>query len=132
MKRYDRARDLCEQVAGVELLSLRAVRPEEVPLWMNAADAVLVTSDHEGFGLTAIEALACDVPVLSTRVGIAPLALAGVEGTLCAPFELSAWASALQGHVDAPDPRVRGRARAELFSSARMARRVAATYRELG
>ena len=44
------------------------------------ANAVLVTSDYEGFGLAAIEALACDVPVLSTPVGIAPYALGGVRG----------------------------------------------------
>ena len=58
-----------------------------MPLWVNAANAVVVTSDYEGFGLTCVEALACDVPVLSTPVGIAPFALAGVAGTLCAPFD---------------------------------------------
>jgi teichuronic acid biosynthesis glycosyltransferase TuaC len=131
VKRYDRARELCEQVPGAELLSLRGVPPERVPLWINAANAVLVTSDHEGFGLVALEALACDVPVLSTPVGIAPLALAGVEGTLCAPFDLAEWLPVLRAHLNSPDPRVHGRARAELFSSARMADRVAATYREL-
>ena len=55
--------------------------------WMNAADAVLVTSDYEGFGMAAIEALACDVPVLSTPVGVAPYLLAGIPGCLCAPFD---------------------------------------------
>ena len=43
--------------------------------WVNAANAVLITSDNEGFGLAAVEALACDVPVLSTPVGIAPTLL---------------------------------------------------------
>ncbi len=62
-----------------------------MPLWINAANAVLVTSDYEGFGLAAIEALACDVPVLSTPVGIAPYALGGLRGALCAPFELERW-----------------------------------------
>src|SRR5438270_264495 len=68
-KRYDRA---TEVAAGAELLVLRNVDPAEVPLWVNAASAVLVTSEREGFGLGALEALACDVPVLSTDVGIAP------------------------------------------------------------
>ena len=52
--------------------------------WMNAADAVVVTSDYEGFGMAAIEALACDVPVLSTPVGVAPYLLAGI-GAASAP-----------------------------------------------
>ncbi len=51
-----------------------------MPTWMNAANAVLVTSDNEGFGLVAVEALACDVPVLSTPVGIAPFLLARPRG----------------------------------------------------
>ena len=130
-KRYDRARQLCERLPGAELLALGGVSPGEVPLWINASNAVVVTSDYEGFGLAALEALACDVPVLSTPVGIAPLALAGLKGALCEPFELERWLDALRPHVEAPDPRLRGRARAELFSSERMARRVVVAYREL-
>ena len=33
--------------------------PSGCPLWVNAASAVLVTSENEGFGLAALEALAC-------------------------------------------------------------------------
>ena len=58
-----------------------------MPDWVNAANAVLVTSENEGFGLVAVEALACDVPVLSTPVGVAPALLRGVEGCLAEPFD---------------------------------------------
>ncbi len=51
-----------------------------MPLWVNAANAVLVPSEREGFGLAVLEALACDVPVLATPVGIHPEALASVAG----------------------------------------------------
>ncbi len=68
-KRYDRAR----AVAGdTRLLTLVEIEPREVPLWVNAANAVLVPSEREGFGLGVLEALACDVPVLATPAGIAP------------------------------------------------------------
>ena len=70
-----------------ELLTGGSIEPERMPLWLNAADAVLVTSDYEGFGMAAVEALACEVPVLSTPVGIAPYALGGIDGCLCAPFD---------------------------------------------
>jgi glycosyltransferase involved in cell wall biosynthesis len=127
-KRADRARE----VAGdARLLALGRVHPDEVPLWVNAANAVLVPSDAEGFGLAALEALACDVPVLATPVGIHPAALAGVDGTLCAPYDRARWRTALAPHLASPDPRVDGRARAGLWSARRMAERVLAAWREL-
>ena len=67
--------------------TLGNVSPEQVPLWINAANAVLVPSEREGFGLAVLEALACNVPVLATPVGVHPQALDGVSGTLCAPFD---------------------------------------------
>jgi glycosyltransferase involved in cell wall biosynthesis len=127
-KRYDRAR----LIAGdVPLLTLGHVEPAEVPLWVNAANAVLVPSEREGFGLAVLEALACDVPVLATPVGIAPEVLRDVAGTYCGPFEPGAWAAALAPHVVAADPRIAGRARAEPFSTDRMAIRLFAAWRAL-
>jgi len=127
-KRFDRARE----VAGdVPLLTLGAVDPDEVPSWVNAANAVLVPSEREGFGLAVLEALACDVPVLATPAGIAPLALDGVEGAHCGPFDAGTWRNVLAPHLATADPRVEGRARAELFSAERMAERVAVAWRAL-
>jgi glycosyltransferase involved in cell wall biosynthesis len=129
-KRFDRARALADS-AGVELLKYEQRPPEQVPLMINAANAVLVTSEREGFGLAPLEALACDVPVLATDVGIAPLALEGVDGTLCAPFDPAAWAAALAPPLRAADPRVDGRPRAALFDRNRLAERVFRAYQDL-
>ena len=127
-KRFDRA----QQVAGdTRLLTLGAVEPAEVPTWVNAANAVLVTSDRESFGLAALEALACDVPVLSTPVGVAPEALANVPGALCAPFDETAWKAALAPHLAAPDPRIGGRAAVEPYSSDSCAARVLDAWNEV-
>ena len=65
------------------------------------------------------------------RVGIHPVALDGVEGTLCAPFDEAAWRAELAPHLADEDPRVGGRARAELFSADSMAERVAIAWREI-
>jgi glycosyltransferase involved in cell wall biosynthesis len=127
-KRGDRAAELAE-ACGAELRSGGSIEPEQMPLWLNAADAVLVTSDYEGFGMAAVEALACDVPVLSTPVGIAPYALKGIDGCLCAPFDLETWAPLARRHLESPDPRVAGAARAHTLSAARMAERVIEAYR---
>ncbi|HEX5761925.1 MAG TPA: glycosyltransferase [Solirubrobacterales bacterium] len=129
-KRFDRAREVAG-ASGAELLTGGSIDPEQMPLWMNAANAVLVTSDYEGFGMICVEALACDVPVLSTPVGIAPFLLAGLTGTLCAPFDAAAWAAAATPHLNAADPRVEGAARAAPFSAGRMAERTIAAYRDV-
>lgn len=125
-KRVDRARELA---GDVPLLTLGNVHPDEVPLWINAANAVLVPSEREGFGLAVLEALACDVPVLATPVGIAPLALDGIAGAHCGPFDAAAWRAALAPHLAVADPRVAGRERAALFSADRMAERVLVAWR---
>jgi teichuronic acid biosynthesis glycosyltransferase TuaC len=123
-KRHDRALALA-QAAGAQLLSLGGIEPVRVPLWVNAANAVLVPSEREGFGLAVLEALACDVPVLATPVGIHRDALESVPGTLCAPFELERWRAALEPHLRDADSRVAGRTSAERFSAHAMAVRVA-------
>jgi teichuronic acid biosynthesis glycosyltransferase TuaC len=127
-KRHDRALALTSEV-GAELLTLGGVDPLSVPLWVNAANAVLVPSEREGFGLAVLEALACDVPVLATPVGVHAEALRGVDGALCAPFELVHWRTALEPHLREPDPRVQGRAHALPFSATEMAARVAEAWR---
>jgi teichuronic acid biosynthesis glycosyltransferase TuaC len=139
-KRHDRALELA-RATGVELLTLGGIAPERVPLFINAASAVVVPSEREGFGLAVLEALACDVPVLATPVGIHPDVLAGVVGTLCAPFDIAAWRAALEPHLPsshraagpsaatATVDRVEGRASAMRFSASHMAERVAAAWR---
>lgn len=127
-KRYDRAFALARSL-DVELLTLGAVDPTQVPLWINAANAVVVPSEREGFGLAVLEALACDIPVLATPVGIHPDALHDVEGTLCAPFSLERWRVTLEPHLTEPDRRVDGRGSAARFSAQAMAVRVAAAWR---
>jgi glycosyltransferase involved in cell wall biosynthesis len=129
-KRGERAAALAE-ATGATLLTGGSIEPEAMSTWMNAADAVLVTSDYEGFGMAAIEALACDVPVLSTPVGVAPYLLAGIDGCLCAPFDLEAWAGAARPHLDAEDPRVAGAARAATLAAGPMAERVIEVYRQM-
>ncbi|MBS1863501.1 MAG: glycosyltransferase [Actinobacteria bacterium] len=129
-KRRDRAAALAA-ATGAELLTGGSIDPEQMATWMNAANVVLVTSDYEGFGMAAIEALACDVPVLSTPVGVAPYLLTGIAGCLCAPFDPEAWAAAARPHLAATDPRVAGAARARTLAAGPMAERTIEVYRHM-
>jgi glycosyltransferase involved in cell wall biosynthesis len=128
-KRYELARELAA-ASGVELLTLGGVEPARVPLYVNACNAVLVPSEREGFGLAVLEALACDVPVLATPVGIHGQALAGIAGTLCADYQTDAWHAALAPALEQADPRISGRARAERYSARQMAERVLSAWRD--
>jgi teichuronic acid biosynthesis glycosyltransferase TuaC len=128
LKAFPRAQ---EAAGDTTLLTMGNVPPDEVPYWINAANAVLVPSIDEGFGLAVIEALACGVPALGTPVGIHPVALGGIPGAHCLPWDAAAWRAALAPLLADPDPRVDGRARAELFSAERMAARVVAAWRDV-
>jgi len=129
VKRVDIARELAGDDA--ELLTLGNIPTAEVPLWVNAANAVVCPSDWETFGLACVEALACDVPVLARPTGVHPEALASIAGTLCAAWDLQTWRSALAPHLNADDPRVAGRERALEYSADALAARVAVAWRWL-
>ncbi len=129
VKRVDIARELAGDDA--QLLTLGSTPLDEVPLWMNAANAVVCPADWETFGLACVEAIACDVPVLARPTGIHAEALSGIAGTLCAEWDRDHWRSALAPHLADGDPRVDGRARALQYSAEALAARVATAWRWL-
>jgi len=129
-KRFDRAGEVADRT-GATLLTGGGIDPGDMSLWINAANAVLVTSDYEGFGLACLESLACDVPVISTPVGIAPHVLGGLRNSLCADFDPREWSDFAAGLLVEDDPRTPGRPRAESLSARRMADRVALAYGEM-
>ena len=120
-----------QAVAGeTPLLTMGSVDPDEVPYYVNAVNAVLVTSEWESLGLAVLEALACNVPVLATPTGVHAEVLAGVAGTYCGPFEAARWRAELAPHLAAADPRIDGRAHVEPLSSDRTAARVVDAWRD--
>jgi N-acetyl-alpha-D-glucosaminyl L-malate synthase BshA len=68
---------------------------EQVVPLLSASDLFLMPSAQESFGLAALEAMACEVPVIASRVGGVPeLVKDGVTGFLCAPEDLTGMAGA--------------------------------------
>lgn len=58
---------------------------------LGLADLFLLPSDLESFGLAALEAMACEVPVIATKVGGPPEVIThGVDGYLIAPRDVAA------------------------------------------
>jgi N-acetyl-alpha-D-glucosaminyl L-malate synthase BshA len=53
------------------------------------ADVFLLPSEHESFGLAALEAMACGVPVVGSRIGGLPEVIVdGETGFLCSPHDV--------------------------------------------
>jgi glycosyltransferase involved in cell wall biosynthesis len=72
IKRYALAQQSVSLVSSqfdVELVTISDVPHEMVPVYMNACDALLMTSKHEGSPTVVKEALACNFPVVSVDVG---------------------------------------------------------------
>ena len=109
--------------------TLGGIDPDRVSAYMCAADAVLVPSEYEGFGLATLEALGCGVPVIATPTGVAPEALSGIDGTYCLPFDLGTWREALAAILADPDPHVAGAGGAAEYASDAMAAQAIAVYR---
>jgi exopolysaccharide biosynthesis WecB/TagA/CpsF family protein len=86
--------------------------------WIAAATALLLPSRYEGFGNVIAEALACGTPVVATncRYGPAEILEGGTFGRLVEPGELDAFASAMQGDLQAQFPAAQLRERGLCFA----------------
>src|SRR5262249_37900289 len=76
-----------------EMHCLSGVPNNEVPVWLNASDVLLLTSLHEGSPTIIKETLACDRPVVSVDVGDVHERIQRVEGCYLAlpnPDDLAA------------------------------------------
>ena len=84
IKRFDivetSVKILKETVPEAELVLVSKKPLEEVPKYMNACDVLVLASDGEGSPMVIKEAMACNLPIVSVRVGDVPEVIDGTEG----------------------------------------------------
>lgn len=64
---------------SLQLITLRRVSPDHVPLYMNACDAMVLTSSSEGSPNVVKEAMACNLPIATVPVGDVCELLNGID-----------------------------------------------------
>jgi len=109
------------------------VPDEDLPWLYRGAELAVVPSQYEGFGLSALEAMACGTPVLAADASSLP-EVVGDAGELFAPGDPALLARRIGEITAAPERRAlmreRGLSRAAGFSWDRTARQVLEVYRE--
>jgi glycosyltransferase involved in cell wall biosynthesis len=110
---------------------LGEVAESDLPVLYGAADVLVMPSLYEGFGLPALEAMACGTPVVVARAGPLP-EVVGDAGVYCDPLDVDSIAHAIKTIVEAPDRRVllanSGKTRAKIFSVGKMGQLLAEAY----
>jgi len=101
----------------------------DVPIWLNASDALLLTSDHEGSPTIVKEALACGLPIVSVPVGDVKERIDGIDGCQIAEPNASALADKLL--LLPSRPRLNCRSRLDEISSSNVASRLKGFYESL-
>ena len=128
--RYPEAKQIADP-ARVRFLG--PVDEADLPALYGAALAFVFPSRYEGFGLPALEAMACGTPVICSNAASLP-EVAGDAGLLIDPTDESALAEALQRLLEDQTLRqqlgARGLEQAARFSWARAAAETLAVYRQ--
>lgn len=81
VKNFNLAKRIIDEINDVELRIMSEVAYEDVPVYMNASDVVLITSDRESGPMVIKEAALCNVPVVSTDVGFAKEVLSEISNS---------------------------------------------------
>ena len=113
---------------------LGRVPDDELPLWYNIASVFVYPSLYEGFGLPALEAMACGSPVLVSNTSSFPEVI-GDAGLLLDPGQVRPWVEGLRRTLSdaevAAAMREKGLQQAETFSWDRTARETLEIYRRV-
>lgn len=137
-KRFDRAEaawNILQQSLAddrAELLALhgRQVPHEQIPYYMNAADVLLMTSDWEGSPNVIKEAMACNLPIVTTDVGDVREVIGDTLGCFVSEREPAIIAGHLADAL-AFGRRTNGRERIDWLRDTRVIQRLIGVYDEV-
>ncbi len=104
---------------------------EKIPYYMNSADCILFTSLQEGSPNVIKEALACNIPVVSTNVGDVESRLKNIEGCIvCNNYDSEIIATSVIKTLDHYN-KVNGRKNIEQLGIDKTANKIVSIYKQL-
>jgi glycosyltransferase involved in cell wall biosynthesis len=107
------------------------VNDEQLRSLYSHAACVALVSLHEGFGLPAVEAMACGAPVVASRAGALP-EITGGAAVPVDPYDVNSIANGLIAAIEDRERLVAaGKVRAQLFRWSRAAEEHVKVYREV-
>ena len=131
-KNYRLAEAAVQELAArgikAKLVPLEDVQHDQVPLWLSAADVVLLTSLREGSPNIVKEAMACDAPVVGVPVGDVAWLLEGVANSRLCSYDPKSVADGITEVLTAKSVGGRERIRALGLDSDSVAGKLEALY----
>ena len=136
IKRFDLASaavaKLAREGVDIELLTASKIPNREMPWYYSAADAMILSSDSEGSSTAVKEALACNLPVVSTNVGDVCEIMEGIAGVQLAEQTAASLARAIKRVLCPPAGFVfNGRTAMERYSQPKMVQAILRVYRRV-
>jgi glycosyltransferase involved in cell wall biosynthesis len=133
VKNYPLAKATIERLRAhgieAELVVANGLPHDTVGLYMNASNALLLTSFAEGSPNVVKEAMACNIPVVSTNVGDVAEVIGRTEGCSVCPLDPDALASGLEKALHHTG-RTTGRADIQHLNSETIAQRIITIYQK--
>jgi D-inositol-3-phosphate glycosyltransferase len=132
-----RLQSLREQYGISDVVTFLGKRGQDtLPYYYSAAEAVVMPSHYESFGMVALEAMACGTPVVASQVGgLAFLVQDGVTGFTVPSGDPEALCHSLQALIQDKDLRRKMGQQAancaQEYSWDKIAKRIVQVYREL-
>lgn len=121
---------LKEKMHNAELVLVSKKPLEMVPRYMNACDVLVLTSDGEGSPMVIKEAMACNLPIVSVRVGDVPEVISGTDGCYLCTQEPQDVADKLEMALES-GMRTNGREKIAHMEIGAISRRIIAVYERL-
>ena len=112
---------------SIEILHVRGVPRERMPLYMNAADVLVLASIFEGSPNAVKEAMAVNLPVVAVDAGDVRELIGQTEGCFIVPREVKPMAEKIAA-VCRRAERTRGREGIERLSIEKVAERIVGVY----
>ena len=123
-------RRLQDEGRNVEFVMASGIPHEQVPLYMNAADVLVLVSDVEGSPMVIKEAMACNLPIVTRDLGDTREIIGDTEGCFFCDGSVEGTAEAIAQALDF-GRRTDGRERVRHLSLEAAARQVLGVYEKV-